>query len=879
MAQASRLCLHHLHFCYNTPVLTRDVLSLADSSRAWVAASRRRALGALLTFALGLILADHFAAPAAPWAFAFALVLALVAAFAPARVAPPLLAAALFAFALGWYDLRIRKPQSSPLWRTLAESPPPLLTVDGTVLDSPQFIPRPRDGLAQFRVRTGHHRFTLAVTDALTDDGPVPLNADLLIRSEHEVTLHAGDRIRITGVYHPTNQARNPGDLDPRALAAQQGVLGTLSITGPGVISPSDLPASLTSRGFSAFLAARDAVASRARAVLTRAAGDNDQSRALLLGLILGDFDPAQQPVRSAFARQGLAHVLSISGLHLGVMALVLLVLLRLTGDRGWLEPALVAILVLGYLAIVPPNSPVVRSAIMILALLLAEALGRRYDRLTILLWIGLGLLLWRPLDVYSIGFQLSLGLTACLFWLGNRALAHLFRRPLKGVLRGPPSFAVQLKDHAKLALACGLLCWTASLPATIYTLGYLSPWSLVATLLITPLILAMLWVGYVALWAGLLWPALASGASIFIDTLARLSVAGVQTLDRLPGATIYLPPVSGLWAAASTLCVLLAWRLPRPARAWWWCIILLPFAWAGAEWALPRPASVLTITTFDVGDGSSHLITSGSDTLLWDSGSIGEGRLMNPTVRACRAAGGWRVPLAVITHPDIDHFGAILDVAGPLGIRRVLVPPRFLSQAHDEPRGAAALALADLTRRGIDVAPITSGDELTLGHCRVRFVSPPPDAAWKNDNDHSLIALITAPTAAGETTLMLTGDAQDDALNALAATLPFGFHPDILELPHHGSARPAALRFVASLAPRLIIQSTGSRRLNDPRWNTVRDHTTWMCTADLGAITTRVTPQGTIITQGALAPAPTTLAPAVTNSPAPRSPHGSSRP
>jgi competence protein ComEC len=813
--------------------------------------------------------------PSALWCFIAAVAIATLSGLSASRFAAPILAAALFAFALGWYDLRVNQPRQSPLWHQLTTDPPALLTVDATVLDTPQFIPRPHDGLAPFRIHEAHSRFSIRTSSASTETGQLPFAADLWVRlnGSTPLTLRAGDRIHISGRYHPVAGPRNPGDQDPRDYAAEQGFLGTLSIDSPGVITTDDTPASLTTRLFGAYRASLDTIAARARAVLTKAAGDSDQARALLLGLILGDFDPAQQSIRDSFARQGLAHVLSISGLHLSVMALVLLTLLRLTGDRGWLEPALVALLVLGYLAIVPPNSPVVRSAVMILALLVAEAAGRRYDRLTILLWIGVGLLLWRPLDVFAIGFQLSLGLTACLFWLGSRALAHLFGRPVRGVVRTQPTLRARLSDTLKLALTCGCLCWSASLPTTLYALGYLSPWSLAATILVTPLIVAMLWVGYVALWLGMVWPTLAAPAATIIQTLSYAAIQSVRALDSLPGATIYLPPLSGWWAAASTTCVLLAWRVARPRRAWWWCVVLLPLAWAGAEWTLQASPSPLTINTFDVGDGSCHLLRSGPDALLWDSGAIGDGRLMNPTVRACRAAGAWRVPVAVITHPDIDHFGAILDIARPLGIRRVLVPPRFLSQATSEPRGAAGIAVAALTARGIDIAPIIAGDELALGSTHLKFISPPPGAPWTNDNDHSLIAILTAPTSRGNATVLLTGDAQDAALANAGTMLPPGFHPDILELPHHGSARPAAISFVAALRPGLIIQSTGLRRVRDPRWSAVREGSLWMCTAERGAISTQITPGGTILTQGYLDPAPLRRMVTPTTTPAGSSP------
>src|SRR6185503_1675454 len=101
------------------------------------------------------------------------------------------------------------------------------------------------------------------------------------------------------------------------------------------------------------------------------------------------------------------------------------------------------------------------------------------------------------------------------------------------------------------------------------------------------------------------------------------------------------------------------------------------------------------------------------------------------------------RTPVVVITHPDMDHFGGVPEVLEPLGVRDVYLCERFVEQAKEQPRGAAAALMLELERRGVSVHVIAAGDEVGLGEARFTFLNPPKGADWKLDNDHSLVARV----------------------------------------------------------------------------------------------------------------------------------------
>jgi competence protein ComEC len=803
-------------------------------------------------FAAGLVLARALPGISSLTWFAAGAGLCAGAVFARGHACRICLALCVAALGAGWFALREYEPARDNLAALLGSDDEaaarPLITVEGVVLDDPHASTRAAGELARFMIATPRTRFDIDAQNLVTDQGPLPVGGKLWVRvsvprsRKDAIDLRAGDRVRLTGAFEPVAGPMNPGEEDLRLYAAEVGYAGSLTLSDAALIEPLPAGTTLLSHYRSAWLRWRASLEARAREIVNRASGaqEGDPGRALLLGLVLGDYDPSQHEVRDAFARQGLAHILSISGFHLSVMALLALVLLRLTGDRGWVEPVIVALLVLAYLLIVPPSSPILRSAAMVLVLLFAEARARRYDRLTLLTWIGVGLLIWRPLDLWSIGFQLSLGLTAALFWLGNTFNARMWRRPLKGTVHREISLAEKVLDHLKQSVSTGAMCWALSAPLIMWRIGIISPLAIAATVIVTPLIVVVLWVGYIALLAGVFIPAAADWAGHVLAVLTQWSVRSVQLFDAAPLSAIRIPVVSGAWAAGATLVAIYCVRDGhlRDKRAW--AATGVVGGWLAYLWilgpALPRDTP-LRIDTLSVGNGSCHLIRSGGDAMLWDCGPMKSGGVQPALVQTVRALGAWRTPVVVITHPDMDHFAGLPEVIEPLGVRDVYLCERFVAQAGDLPRGSAAAFVHELERRHVAVHIIAAGDQLTLGEARLTFLNPPRGVGWKLDNDHSLVARVDIEgEPAGQPRLLMTGDIQEDAIAAIESSNP-DLHPRALELPHHGSAHGAAIDFAGRLDPPIVLQSTGPIRLNDPRWSHVRPGRLWYTTAHCGAV------------------------------------------
>ena len=913
-----------------------------EQTNPHLAHARLRVAVAFATFVLGLILARSLegALASTTW-FGFAAACLLLAVILPAqfrassraqllaRASSACLALAALSLGAGWFTFRIHERAAPTLHYTQG-----VVTVEGFITAAPQW--RAAQSPAFFA--TGSWRFDLALTSTLDpnnsaralSDRTIPARGALWVRlpgsharSFSTDSLPIGTRVRITGTIDTIDPPTNPGQSDLRLLAAQRGVIGSLSLSDPSLIQTLAPPSRFTR----AIQTALDALRRRAADVVARAASSTQtstptsfetqtqaqnqplsnssflssidatratQRQALITGLLLGEFDPASQDVRDirdAFARQGLVHILSISGFHLTVLAGVSLALLRLTGDQGRLEPLIVAILVFIFLLIVPAQSPILRSGLLVLALLLIQATGRRYDRLIVLGWISIALLIWRPLDAWSIGYQLSVGLTAALLWRGHAFHARLWNlfspAPLKGVRPIDRGLLGLLLEAVKASLSTGLLCGFFAFPIVAYHAGILSTLGIFVGIIVTPVIILALWIGYAALIVGMFIPPAADFAASTLAALAEAAIALVQLFDRIPLSSTRLPPVPIFWAFAATLAF--AWwvGVHRPRRLHTSILILLLSAWLTIAWLAPNQLAslssassasqqpLLRIDAFAVGDATCILIRSDDQALLWDAGGPTQGGILPDIVQWTRALDAWHVQSLIITHADIDHYAAADTIIGPLNIKRLYMSNAMQAQlARDRVRvrdaryvqrsnltsnqSASPLArIMDRATRTLaenkgSINTLARGDELSLGRARFRVLWPPADfdldATSSIDNDASLVAHIEVQTAAGPRHILLTGDITDNSIKLIRTFEP-SLRAHIMEAPHHGTATPGVRDWILDIAPDVVIQSAGKRKSSDPRLDIARQGRLWHATGIAGHSFAEIRTDGSIIT------------------------------
>ncbi len=803
--------------------------------------------------ALGLWRAG-IAPPSVLW---FGVAMLVLAAGASRRGGPWVAVLALVVVLLsgGWFTARVLEVPASSLARVLPSPAQPgggsIVTIEGVVVEPVRKL-ESSGALAGYLPMGGPgFSFTVRARAAVGDAGTMPVSGRVRVTVRGgEPGVAPGDRVRVMGIARLIAMPSNPGESDARLWAAQDGLAARLALASPDLIEHIEPSRTLAARVERWWLGGRSWLRERASAVLRAESGS--PGRAMLGALLLGERESGTEEIRSTFARQGIAHVLAISGFHLAIMAGAALFAVRLTGDRGRLEPLLVVGLVVLYVLVLPIRAPILRAAAMVLVWLGAESLGRRYDKRALLAWVAIGVLIVRPMDIFSLGYQLTFGITGALVWFGATVHERMFPTAMSFARHEPPD-ALERRwwlSRATQLVSASLLCWLVATPLVARTIGIVSPAAVLATIIVVPIVTVMLWAGYAVLVVGVLVPPAGGAASAVLDWLAGGVLAVVQFFDTIPLTTLYAPRLSLGLTAALTVLVFVWCVRGRVRSPGVWAATLVVTGWLGGEvYNAGRVSSetLLRIDTIDVGDGTSHLVRSGREAMLWDCGSLSSGIGVRTIPRAVRELGAWRVREVVITHPNFDHYSGLLDCMEQLGVERVSLTGVFLQRAAREERGAAAAFLDALRVRGVEIRQLGADEVLTLGEASVRFLSPPIGVQFARDNDSSLVARFSVYARAGERRLLLCGDIQREAM-ALLMVPGADLRADVLELPHHGSVQPMAMAFFEEVDPGVVLQSTGPSRALDIRWNAQRVGREWWTTATDGASWVEFRRDGSIV-------------------------------
>ncbi|MFE2376629.1 ComEC/Rec2 family competence protein [Streptomyces sp. NPDC059398] len=525
-------------------------------------------------------------------------------------------------------------------------------------------------------------------------------------------------------------------------------------------------------------------------------------ARALLPGLVVGDTSRVTPDLSDAFRTTDLTHLLAVSGSNL---TLVLALLIgppgtALRAERGGLAPRLGiplratamlgGALTLAFVVVCRPDPSVLRAAACGLVTLLAIGTGRRRSLIPALATAVLLLVLYDPWLARSYGFLLSVLATSALLTIGPCWSAALRRR---GV---PPRLAEVIAAAAAaqavcapvivllasrvglIAVPCNLLAELAVGPATV--LGF-------AALGVAPLSGAAATV--LAHCAG--WPA------GWIAAVARHGAA-------LPGAEIDWP---GGWSGALLLAVVtvvLAVAARRARRHPWVCVgcVLLLLL------AVVRPAPLTRVVTgwpppgwkyamCDVGQGDATVLAAGAGTaVVIDTGP--DPRLVD---RCLRALGVTRIPLLLLTHFHADH------VAGLPGVLRGRTVGAIETTGLQDPPDQSASVRREAAGARIPVVRAGPGERRRIGGLswEVLWPSAAPEPVADGPNDASVTLLVRTAGL----TLLLPGDLEPPAQQALLRAYPALPPVDVLKVAHHGSAYqdPALLHAVR---PRLALISCG---------------------------------------------------------------------
>ena len=661
------------------------------------------------------------------------------------------------------------------------------------------------------------------------------------------------ERVRLVGVLRGERDESIPTRAQNRDAALRFGVVGSIALESPALGAVME-----EHRSSTPFADALERSRATTRANLRRGLlcgvpeDDRNAVPSMLVALVLGDSEDGYRAVENAFRAVGISHILAISGFNLAVLGWIVAATssLVLRHDRHRAIP--VALVALAALIVMAPAASAMRAALMAIVGACAAIRSREWNGDGVIAIAAIIMLVHDPCIATNAGFQLSFGCVLAL-----RHLAPLLRERWLTMFardeyrRGRSPWIGLMGEFSSRAIAAGLAAFLASTPIVLAHFGTLHPMGTLLTFLCTPLATATLLIAYPKAILGSVCPDAISpilswlGPIVWLPAWMQIQLVECSLFDLGlgVGGALNVGAISAIVALVMVLLLVCAFTLPRRVSrsTAWLAFIALPLSSIG----LTRTSAVthaspneFVITMLAIGDGSVYLVDGASSTALYDCGSSTHGSIAARGLIPAIESRGGSIDTVFISHPNLDHYSALLDVVRQTRVRRIVVHDSFLAAAATMP--AVAELLAGARNCGTEIITVAAGDTLDVAGARWNVLWPPPGFRSKRENDLSLVIRVDVmgvPRVQGQMAsdetrtvereidcdliqprarILFCGDIETEPAARLSAQAKAGvvdLDCDIFELPHHGSWRPAVVDLIAAASPSVILQSTAARR------------------------------------------------------------------
>jgi competence protein ComEC len=764
--------------------------------------------------AAGIAVDRGLSLPAALW---WCAALGLLAAWVVAwqagrdRLGSSLLLAAVFATGGAWHHVDWHVYRTDEISRMLHEQARPAC-VEAVALTSPRWVPAPTP--TALRTIPQEEKSELLIWITGIRDGQQMRRASGSASLDVGGTLdsiRAGDRTRVFVQASRPASPLNPGEFDFAAHERSQRLGCRLFAEFPASVE-------LVRRG-SAWSPRRWLADARSGGVAVLRRFISGERARLAAAVLLGAREQLDADRNEGYLVTGTVHVLSISGLHVGILAAAFFLVLRtgLLPRRATLAATM--LLVVAYALLTDLQPPVVRAAILVVIGCLAMWVGRAPVGWNTLAAAGLVVLIINPSALFLAGPQLSFLAVATMIAFQSWLVPQPIVDPLDRLIATTRPWVVRSARWLGLWLwrlwLTGALIWLVSTPLVWKQYNLISPAALLLNFLMWLPVTVAMYCGLGTLVFGSIAPMLARVFGRACDESFALLEKLIAWGEGLAGGHFWLPAPPAWWVAVFYIGLAVAVLASRRlARRWTICLAAIWLAGAlllaqdASVWLPRRGPRPLVCHFVAVGHGISVLVElPDGRNLLYDSGRLGSPLAgVRPISAVLWSRGIRHLDAVVISHADADHFNAIPGLLDRFSVGALYVSPVMFRR---QPPAVRELSEA-IARSGAPLRELYGGQRLAAGaETRIEVLHPPRAGVFGSDNANSIVLLIEH---AGKR-ILLTGDLEPPGLDDVLAEEPLDC--DVVLAPHHGSPRSSPGPFAEWCLPEHVIIS-GRRGVGD---------------------------------------------------------------
>jgi len=559
--------------------------------------------------------------------------------------------------------------------------------------------------------------------------------------------------------------------------------------------------------------------------------------------MLLGESGQTDAEIKALFKRNGIVHILTISGLHISIIGMGFYKLLRRVWIPNFVAAPLAIFIMLSYGVMTSMGAASIRAIVMFSLRMTAGFFKRTYDLLTALSVAAVLLLLEQPLYLFHSGFLfsflavLAIGLIIPVMNYqetdvlpsggayrkklcvhpGWRNLRAFFKRRKykyfgKIIRKYPRLKSFSPFNKLKNAFLSGFIISSIHLPIYLNYYYEFPLYSILLNLIIIPLMSFLMISGIITMTVGMVFVPLGKITSVISNTILTFYEKACLFCDELPYNSLILGS-SEDWQVSVFAGVILGLIFyHKKIKQFLRYVIYI----AAIAVLLIRMPADLTITFLDVGQGDAIFIaTPNRRYYLIDGGSssingVGEYRIL-PFLKSQGVSrlDGW-----FITHPDLDHYSAFPELAvkmkrGGVMIDNLILPDIVKESRNEEYKMIEKIAFS----AGIKLRYMSRGQSIQDSEEKISItcLHPYSGSFWAESetNAYSLTLLLEY----GEFSLLLTGDVEgagEAELKRYLADAGAASDLTILKVAHHGSRNSTDERFLELTAPSFSVISAG---------------------------------------------------------------------
>ncbi len=628
----------------------------------------------------------------------------------------------------------------------------------------------------------------------------IRIRVRILINSED--TFEIGDRMEGVGKVDHFDTATNPGGFDERNYQLGKG----------NVFQLDQVEVRTRQAGIFPVKAILYRIRQRIMEVYRQLFSEADAS--LAGAMVLGDRTNLDADVKQLYQRNGIAHLIAISGLHIAMLGGTLYQLLRRRLGSYPVAAGVGIVFILLYGTMAGLSGATLRAVIMLIVSIGADVTGRKYDSLTAIAAALFLMLLGHPYQLNQAGFLLSFG-------------------AVTGIAVVKPAISVRFEKIPRMleGLLVSVSVQLVLLPVMLYFFYEIPVYSILLNLIVVPLMSVLLFFLIIAAFAG----SVMLPAGIVAAFPAKVIFACYQILcqwsEQLPAHTICTGRPDGIWIAAYYIVlagiVWLGYR-QRYRLQIQGCVLL-----AGLFALLYLPGS-LRICMFDVGQGDGIYVKLPTrENILIDGGSSSKRKVGTYVLKnGIKYYGGAVLDYVFVSHSDSDHYSGIAELLEEptITIRHLVLPD------ITNPDEAYEQLVTMAQKNGSEVVYMKEGDTLSFG--KVTFTCLNPERRSYEDKNQSSIVLYMQYK---QFDVLFTGDMDEEIEQRIGRKLPARIA--VLKVAHHGSATASSEAFLQQVSFQTALVSVGERNRYGHPAQAVMERLSRCCeriylTKDAGGIT-----------------------------------------